>query len=321
MLCGRVLVTATTWARAMSTTSEWAVQRIAIVGGTHGNEYTGVFVVRRLEAELKPSFEGLEVSTFIANVEAHAANRRFIDEDLNRQFSLASLERGGTTVEARRAREIDELIGPKKAPGFDLVVDLHTTTANMGTTIICEAWDPWALRAAAALVAKDSTRKILYNDVDSRDESPYLASLGKHALEIECGPTPQGVLRHDVVEATERAVLDVLDYCRNPNEIDLPETVEVYTTQGSQDKLQWPVDDRGFPTAIVHKSLQDKDYLPLRPGDPVFVALDGTVITYEGRDVVYPIFINEGGYYYAQSGRGLGLARKISLPLPPGGSR
>lgn len=290
---------------------------VAIVGGTHGNEYTGVYVVHRLEAlrnQLLSPFP-FEVETLISNEAAHAANRRFIDVDLNRQFA------GGRTcsVEGDRAAEIEKVLGTKDDPKFDLVVDLHTTTANMGTTIIADEWDPFATRAAAYLVQKDPSRKILYNAVGSRKDSPYLASVGRHAVQIECGPIPQGVLRHDVAEATESALLDLLEFCKLDKEespLDLPDTVEAFTTHGSHEKLSWPVDDNGFPTAIVHKDLQDKDYLPLHPGSPVFQKHDGEVITYQGDGVVYPIFINEGGYYYAQSGRGIGLARKISLKVP-----
>ena len=33
-------------------------------------------------------------------------------------------------------------------------------------------------------------------------------------------------------------------------------------------------------------------------------------------DVITPIFINEGGYYYASSGRGIGVAEKTVVDVP-----
>lgn len=297
-----------------------AIRRVAIVGGTHGNEFTGAFVVRHLEAmrsQLLDRYSKLEITTVLANVEAHRLNKRFVDEDLNRQFSAAKLAAPTDTYESGRAQQLNALLGPKADPQFDLVIDLHTSTAAMGTTIICDAWDPWALRAAAWVLTKQRERTfVLHNAIQDRDQSPYLATVGKHALQIECGPTPQGVLRHDVVENTEAALFDILDFL-DREDAALPDTVDVYTTAGSHDKLAWPVDEDGFPTAIVHKALQDRDYEPLRPGDPVFVSYDGTVIDWQGDDTVYPIFINEGGYYYASSGRGIGLTRRITLPVPP----
>jgi hypothetical protein len=52
------------------------------------------------------------------------------------------------------------------------------------------------------------------------------------------------------------------------------------------------------------------DFEKVRIGDPLFITLNNTVIYYDGSfgDEVYLIFINEGGYYYASSGTGIGVA-------------
>ena len=107
-----------------------AKHRVVVVGGTHGNEYTGVW----LEKALRDKSE-----TIVGNPAAVEANRRFLDEDLNRCFLRSKLDAPPTTVEARRAREVDAALGPKGSPdAADLVIDLHTTTANMGVTICVE---------------------------------------------------------------------------------------------------------------------------------------------------------------------------------------
>ena len=36
--------------------------------------------------------------------------------------------------------------------------------------------------------------KIMYNDEKDKENAPYLASVGKAGLQIEVGPTPQGVV-------------------------------------------------------------------------------------------------------------------------------
>ena len=67
------------------------IRRVAIVGGTHGNELTGVYLVKKFQQSpnlLKRSFD---VITFLANPKAIAANRRYIDRDLNRCFSKKDL--------------------------------------------------------------------------------------------------------------------------------------------------------------------------------------------------------------------------------------
>ena len=42
----------------------------------------------------------------------------------------------------------------------------------------------------------------------------------------------------------------------------------------------------------------------------LFIGMDGTIIPYNGShgDEVYLMFVNEGGYYYASSGTGIGVA-------------
>lgn len=44
-------------------------------------------------------------------------------------------------------------------------------------------------------------------------------------------------------------------------------------------------------------SWEDQDWKPLHPGDPVFVSLDGKIITLDGDCTVYPVFVNEAAYY------------------------
>lgn len=45
-----------------------------------------------------------------------------------------------TPYEVRRAQEINQIFGPKdsREDGYDLIFDLHNTTANMGGTLILE---------------------------------------------------------------------------------------------------------------------------------------------------------------------------------------
>jgi len=332
------------------------VRRIAVVGGTHGNEFTGVYVVGGLgsvgglvAAGLRVP-EGLNVDAHVAHPEAVRANKRFLDEDLNRRFSrellLDAANAENPTIEAKRSLELNGLFGPKGSPGAaDVVVDLHTTTANMGTTLIVDSWDGWALHCAAYVaqqLRKDedglgeffSDAKILVNALVDQEASPYLASVGKHAVVIEVGPTPQGLLRHDVVLATRATVQHVVDFAAlynarlssgrlaSPSKTTrgkMPragDVVDVYA-DGARGKLAWPVDLDGFPAALVHRDLQDRDWQPLKRGDALWASANGETIAYDGEETVYPIFINEAGYYYASSGVGIGVAVKTTITLPP----
>jgi len=258
-----------------------AKHRVVVVGGTHGNEYTGVWLEKALRDK---------TDTLVGNPAAVEANRRFLDEDLNRCFLRSKLDAPPKTVEARRAREVDAELGPKGSDAAaDLVIDLHTTTANMGVTMICDAWCPFALRAAVYVKQQldDPSNKvfgdvkIMYNDEQDKENAPYLASVGKAGLQIEVGPTPQGVVRWDVVDATKRALDAVLDLWHKECDgecVSLPDEIDVYSVAEGFTKLSWPVDDDGFPAAVPHESIQDRDWSLLRKGDPLWRDRDGAMV-------------------------------------------
>jgi len=184
------------------------VRAVAVVGGTHGNEYTGVFCVKALEQQLAKKNDNypFQISTLIGNPEAYKANKRFVDEDLNRQFSGAAMVAAKAalpatlSVEQRRAREIDDLLGPKfggdgngdKHPTMDFIIDLHTTTANMHTSLIVGQGDPLTTQAAAYVMHKCREKNfnvcILMHTHASQEARPNLASIAPHSFSIEVGP-------------------------------------------------------------------------------------------------------------------------------------
>lgn len=328
-------------------------------------------------------FPSLDIGTLLANPVAFMQNKRFVDADLNREFSVEKLKRvilkGSTNGEAEecdlttefcsgdnvdasalenlpheaiRARELEAILGPKLMsdaadptgddtctiePLTDVCVDLHTTTANMGISLIIPEGDP-LMAAAAAYVLHQCKTKYGYDSVQclmhalpKRADRQNLSSCGRHGFTIEVGPVPQGVLRHDVIEKTQAAMHSLLEFLHLRNlELQNGEDVngepsvldtlrQIYPNNivpcyrsapavrpgELSGKISWPNDESNpnFPAVIVHKSLQDHDFKPLRVGDPLFVTLDGTVIPYDGShgDEVHLIFVNEGGYYYASS--------------------
>ena len=87
-------------------------------------------------------------------------------------------------------------------------------------------------------------------------------------------------------------------------------------------KLVWPSDpdNENFPRWLVHKDIQDRDFIEIKTGDPLFVDLDGNIIEYDGShgSPVVLMFINEGGYYYASSGTGISVAQRDEFDLMTG---
>jgi succinylglutamate desuccinylase len=329
------------------------VKKVVVVGGTHGNEYTGVWVIKSLSKRMdhfKEKYPSLTLSTLLANPEAHMANKRFVDADLNRQFSheaLHGMDDDGLprTVESLRAREINELLGPKFVEGeadmtTDVIIDLHSTTTNMGITLIVAERDALMTRAAAYALEKcgPGTQCLLHTH-ESREARPNLSSTSRHGFTIEVGPVPQGVLRHDAVEKTEKALGAVLEFLERHNKEQeklFQELVQYYSDylvpcfrsapaqrEGEMSgKITWPCDpqNENFPAWMIHKDLQDQDFKLIETGDVLFIDLEGNEVTYNGShgSPVHLIFINEGGYYYKSSGTGVGVAIQSQFDLDTG---
>ena len=77
--------------------------------------------------------------------------------------------------------------------------------------------------------------------------------------------------------------------------MDLPAfEMDIYRNLGSVD---FPRTADGDLAGTVHPQLQDHDFEPLRPGEPIFKLFSGEDVLYEGDSIVYPVFINEAAYY------------------------
>jgi aspartoacylase len=185
------------------------VKRVVVVGGTHGNEYTGVWCIKAMHAQqekIQKLYPSLQIETLLANEEAFLENKRFIDSDLNREFKSDTLcyidddepdeiqiqdkEEEGllASMESQRAKELDEILGSKCGDGsrdeIDVAIDLHSTTSNMGITLIINEGDN-LMTQGAAYVAHQCDAKILIHSIPERDDRPTLSSAAKHGFTIE----------------------------------------------------------------------------------------------------------------------------------------
>ncbi|MFT7807761.1 N-acyl-aromatic-L-amino acid amidohydrolase (carboxylate-forming) B-like [Arapaima gigas] len=308
----------------METITLPAVTRVAVCGGTHGNELTGVHLVRELQKKeaKEPRKGGVSVVTVLSNPRAVQQCRRYMDKDLNRCFTSALLSTPvveDTPWEVARAQELNGLLGPKGSPSaMDLVCDLHNTTSNMGLCFISYSQCNWlSLHIFRHLQARAMSsipmRYILLGVPPS--EAYSLESVGKCGFTIEAGPQPQGVLRADIFNAVRDAVRHTLDWirCFNAGAMFAGGEVEVYTMVKT---LDFPRDPETHNiTATIHPDLQDRDFCLLRPGDPLFLSLSGETQRYEGEEPMYPLFVNEAAYY--EKGIALWLARCTKVAFPP----
>lgn len=293
------------------------IKRVAIVGGTHGNELIGVYAIRKYERYPalvhRPSFETV---TFLGNPKAIASGRRYLDKDLNRCFSTQVMEASGQVAyEVQRADEIRREFGQTGRTPVDLIIDLHSTTSNAGLMLILDHLDAFTLNLAAHVSIVQPALKV-YSSTNSGRSQDSLRSLAKHRVGIEVGPIAHGTLNANLFQKTETLVHAILDYLDqyNGNTVSAESTsLTLYQYVGTAD---YPRDKKGEITAMVHPQLQFQDYEALNPGEPMFLSFEGAVITHLGDSTIYPVFINEAAYY--EKGIAMCLTQKQQLQISRG---
>jgi succinylglutamate desuccinylase len=278
--------------------SDHKLSRVLIVGGTHGNELTGIHLIKKFERFPQLiNRSGFETLTLLANPQAFTAVRRYINKDLNRCFLPENLEDLTlSSYEDLRAKEINYLFGKNGKTPVDFIVDLHSTTANMGITIIVDNDEPFNLQLAAYLNYINPAIKVCNLGNSGRGHNA-LRSLGKFGICIEVGSVPQGVLNADFFLTTEAIIYTILDYLELYNQGKVPSFSNNLICYEYLEKIDYPRNEQGEIQAMIHPHLQFKDYEVLHPGDPMFLTFDGQIISYQGNSTVYPVFINEAAYY------------------------
>ena len=116
-----------------------------------------------------------------------------------------------------------------------------------------------------------------------------------------------------VFQKMEEIVHAVLDYLEKMNQGNVPPTKNSLTIYQHLKVVDYPKDRQGEIQAMVHPQLQDRDYTPLNPGNPMFLTFDGKSIAYEGESTVWPIFINEAAYYEKGIAMCLTQERRVHL--------
>ena len=272
-----------------------AASDVLVVAGTHGNELNAPWLLQQWnhQPDLINS-AGLYIQRLVGNPQAQAAIRRYIDRDLNRSFRPDLLEPSGGDLEVRRARELVGRFGPKGDEPCSVVLDLHSTTAAMGCSLVLYGRRPADL-ALAALVQGALGLPIYLHESDSA-QTGFLVERWPCGLVVEVGPVPQGVLEARIVRQTRIAVevcLEVLAAVRL-GVMRPPRQVVVHRHLGSCDV---PRGESDQPHALIHQRLQGRDWVPLKPLDAIFQAADGTTVeTPQIEHPSIPVFINEAAY-------------------------
>jgi len=291
------------------------INQVAIVGGTHGNEFSGIYLLKKWQQSPQLlARENLAIKTVFANPKGFEQNKRYLDCDLNRQFTMQDLANHDlANYEQSRAKAINAQLGPKGNAKTDFIIDLHNTTSNMGPTLILLQSDDFNKKMGAYVLSKMPEAVVVFEDQVSMEEHYFLASIAPQGVIVEIGPQPQSVIRQDVLDWMETMTQTILDFITLYNNNELPELPSSYEAYNYVESLTLPLDEQGERIGMVHKNVQDNDFKPLTKGDPLFTLFNGEVITYQGDYEAYPHFINEAAYY--DNNLAMSLGQKITITL------
>ena len=281
------------------------IKNVAVVGGTHGNEVHGVYLVREIEAlkavgEIQQKYSTIHLEALIANpsaVEARGTGngRRYIDKDLNRCFLFQDLENNTSSIkralEEKRAKEIDRLLGPKSSPmpATDFIVDVHSTTSNTGVLILCHPRDNLSISLAHQLKKRYCDISIaLWNEGDVA----LLPSIARSGITLEVGPVPHSTAVCTLYKLTRSIVWDIMGLIDMHN-LTLNQSSSQLAAEGYSDavatvfqrycSLGFPRDGAGNIIGFVHPSLHGIPELQnnscIDHNTCLFELLDGSILT------------------------------------------
>lgn len=258
--------------------------KVLVFGGTHGNEWTGVYAVKQFGETLKQEFSSLNLEFIHANPEAFKSNRRFNHEDLNRAFQFLQ-ENRPDSYEHRRAKELLAMVDEKS-----FIVDLHTTTSNMGNTVIITREHPLNFLIASHLAKKLKDTRIIFSPDPTRK---YLTSQSDFGMMIEVGPVANSLLNRIVLENTLELLREILNSLSTLVNLTAG-SIEIYE---EVEDVYYPLNEKGEMMASIHPEFEGKDFLPLNGDYSPFLTFTGEAIKMSTQDTMYPIFINEAAYY------------------------
>jgi aspartoacylase len=300
-----------------------AAGKVLVVGGTHGNERNAPWLLEhwgRHPAHLNRA--GLAVELAVGNPAALAAGVRYLDHDLNRCFGLGALaDSRRSSRELLRARQLLADFGPQGTTPCAVVIDLHSTTAAMGNSLVLYGRRPADLALAAGIQAQLGLPIYLHEGDPA--QSGFLVERWPCGVVIEVGPVPQGVITATICHQTALAVeaaLATLAAARDGS-LRLPVALTVHRHLCS---LDLPRHSDGRPACCLHPNRQHRDWQPLRLGDSLFQGADGSTVCFEAEaagtfgaamaagDCAWPVFINEAAY--GEKGIALSLTTRECWP-------
>jgi len=219
------------------------VQRILIVSGTHGNEINPVWAVKQFNREENSLNHGIEYEYIIGNPVAYEKGCRYIDVDLNRSFKESENfdQHKNSFYETNRANFLVDEFGINGSKPCQIAIDLHTTTANMGTSIVLYGRRLKDFCLAALLQNKFGLP--IYLHEKDKAQTGFLVEAWPCGLVIEIGAVAQNFYDPKIIDRfliIIKSLREEIDKLKN-NLIELPKELIVHVHQGS---IDYPRDEK-----------------------------------------------------------------------------
>ena len=269
------------------------LKKILIVSGTHGNEINPVWAVNQFGKQKNIMDNNIEYKFVMGNPLAYERGCRYIDNDLNRSFKLTKNTRESNIYEVNRANLLIDKFGINGSEPCEIAIDLHTTTANMGTSIVMYGRRQKDFCLAAILQHKFGM-PIYLHEKDEK-QTGFLVEAWPCGLVIEIGSVAQNFYDLKIINRFLIIISSLREeiYRIKNNQIQLPQDLTVHVHQGS---IDYPRAKNGSINALIHPERVNQDWKPIKNGDPLFIDMEGNTITYTGEDTIWPVFIGEVAY-------------------------
>ena len=266
-------------------------KKLLIVSGTHGNELNPIMAVNKFKNSTRAR-ENKSFEFILGNPLACEKGLRYLDIDLNRSFDLKK-SYSKELYEIQRAKNIVNKYGPQSPTKCQIVLDLHTTTSSMGTSIVMYGRRKKDFYLAAILQSKFGLP--IYLHEKDPNQTGFLVEAWPCGLVIEVGPVAQNHYDPIIVERF-LILLNFLDELLegiDNNNFSLPDEITIFVHQGS---IDYPRDEDGNINSLIHPERVLRDWLMIKNGDPLFLDEFNKNIIYTSKEKVYPVFIGEAAY-------------------------
>lgn len=274
------------------------IEEIYILGGTHGNEFTGAYIVKNWNNifQKEPLNSKIKITPLLSNPKAFSNKVRYIDRDLNRSFLSTDLESMNLSgYENERAKSLNNLISNNVN---NFIIDTHTTNSSMGISLMTSSKSLFKLNLIKYISDRVENVNIIFTDDNDKDR-PFLNSICENSLLIEIGPIANNIIDHDVFKKTINIIKLTIVFLNKIKEKKLKIEGDIKIPVFSIVKeIKYPTDKNGNITAFVHKDIQGKDFIKeIDNSTNIFNMFNGENIKLNEEGKYFMSFINESAYY------------------------